>query len=162
MDKLKRIKIFRKKDKYELYLDDLLKTVKQKGILVETMPKGTKFLFDTRKEYKKQLGAVPVKNNFGNVTNVYVVYEDFDGSIKYYDYPEYSKKEHNIEKSYKLYKKKACVSLALAFYIMVLSLYTHIYILPLPYWHWMFKSIFFIGTLCMFYGIYCIFRFERM
>lgn len=93
-----------KKDEYDLYLDNLLKTVKREGILVETMPKGTNFLFDTRKGYKKQLGAIPVTNIFRNVTNVYVVYEDFAGSILYYDYPEYSKKD--IKKMRKEYKKQ--------------------------------------------------------
>ena len=71
------------KSEYDLYLDNILKTVKKKGILVETLKKGTPFVFEKRKQYKKELGAVPVKNIFGNITNVYMVYEDFDGSIKY-------------------------------------------------------------------------------
>ena len=76
----------------DLYLDNLLKTVKKKGILVETLEKGTSFVFEKRTQYKKDLGAVPVKDIFGNITNVYQVYEDYDGSIKYYDYPQFSKR----------------------------------------------------------------------
>lgn len=76
------------KSKYDLYLKDLQKTIKKKGILIETMPKGTSFLFDVKTQYKENLGAVPVKNMFGKITNVYVAYEDFDGSVIYYDYPQ--------------------------------------------------------------------------
>lgn len=76
------------KDNYNMYLDNLLKTIKKKGILVETMEKGTPFLFVKREQYKKNMGAVPVKNIFGTITHVYVAYEDYDGSIKYYDYPQ--------------------------------------------------------------------------
>lgn len=72
---------------YYLYLKNLLKLVRRKGILVETMEKGTPFIFDIRKQYKKELGAVSVKNIFGRITHVYMVYEDYDGTIKYYDYP---------------------------------------------------------------------------
>lgn len=73
---------------YNLYLKNLLKLVRRKGILVETMKKGTPFIFVIRKQYKKDLGAVPVKNIFGRITHVYMVYEDYDGTIKYYDYPQ--------------------------------------------------------------------------
>lgn len=73
---------------YYLYLKKLLKLVRRKGILVETMEKGTPFIFDIRKQYKKDLGAVSVKNIFGRITHVYMVYEDYDGTIKYYDYPQ--------------------------------------------------------------------------
>lgn len=52
------------------------------------MEKGTPFIFDIREQYKKDLGAVPVKNIFGRITHVYMVYEDYDGTIKYYDYPQ--------------------------------------------------------------------------
>ena len=80
-------------DEYDLYKDILLKTVKKKGILVETLEKGTPFVFEKRTQYKKDLGAVPVKDICGNITNVYMVYEDYDGSIKYYDYPQFSKRD---------------------------------------------------------------------
>ena len=77
-----------KTTEYDSYLKNLLKLVKKKGILAETMKKGTSFLGVKHKQYKANLGAVTVKNIFGDVTNVYVVYEDYDGSIKYYDYPQ--------------------------------------------------------------------------
>lgn len=73
---------------YTREMAELLKLVKHKGILVETMEKGTPFIFAIHKGYKKSLGAVPVKNIFGNIKNVYLVYEDFDETIKYYDYPQ--------------------------------------------------------------------------
>lgn len=79
------------KTAYQLYLDELdelLKLVKREGVLVETMERGTPFISAKREEYKKALGAVPVKNIFGKITNVYLVYEDFNGTIKYYDYPQ--------------------------------------------------------------------------
>ena len=81
------------KSEYDIYLDELLNLIREKGTLVEVMPKGTSFLFDIRQEYKKMLGAVALNDKHGNVTNIYVAYEDFDGSIKYYDYPEYTRKE---------------------------------------------------------------------
>ena len=81
------------KSEYDIYLDKLLNLIRDKGTLVEVMPKGTSFLFDTRQEYKKTLGAVALKDKHGNVTHIYVAYEDFDGSIKYYDYPEYTRKD---------------------------------------------------------------------
>ena len=74
---------------YDLHLKQLLKVVKKKGILVKKMKVEDHFLFDKPStEYKKNLGAVQVKNIFGKIKSVYVVYEDFDGSIKYYDYPQ--------------------------------------------------------------------------
>lgn len=73
---------------YYLYLKNLLKLVRRKGVLVETMKKGTSFIFDIREQYKKDLGTVPVKNIFGRISHVYMVYEDYDGTIKYYDYPQ--------------------------------------------------------------------------
>lgn len=76
------------KSEYNIYLDKLLKAVRRKGVLVKTMPPGTSFLIEKREQYKKELGAVPVKNILGKIINVYLVYEDFDGSIKYYDYPQ--------------------------------------------------------------------------
>ena len=81
-----------RKSEYELYLNNLLKTVKKQGILVERMKPGTSFSFDIpERHYKKELGAVPVENIFGTISNVYLVYEDFDGTIKYYDYPQRSR-----------------------------------------------------------------------
>lgn len=87
----------RPKTDYDIYLENLLDTVKRKGILVEVMEPGTSCLFVRRDQYKKNLGAVPVRNIFGNITNVYVVYEDYDGSIKYYDYPERTRKQATKE-----------------------------------------------------------------
>lgn len=74
---------------YDLHLKQLLKLVKKKGVLVKRMEVEDDFLFDRpTTKYKKDLGAVTVKGIFGKVKSVYVVYEDFDGSIKYYDYPQ--------------------------------------------------------------------------
>lgn len=96
---MKRIEAF--EHHYNLYLDNLLKTVKKKGILVKTMEKGTSFVCEIREQYKKELGAVYVKNIFGNITNIYAVYEDYDGSIKYYDYPQLSKRDiRQLRKNY--------------------------------------------------------------
>ena len=81
------------KSEYDLHMGELLKLVKTKGVLVETMKKGNSFVFEKREQYKRDLGVVPVKNIFGNITNVYAVYEDYDGSIKYYDYPQFSKSD---------------------------------------------------------------------
>lgn len=82
---------------YDLHLKkqkQLLKMVKSKGILVERkkLIPGESFLLEQpRIEYKKSLGAVPVYEVFRRkVKSVYVVYEDFDGSIKYYDYLQYN------------------------------------------------------------------------
>ena len=79
------------KAEHDLYLKKLLKLVKSKGILVKKMNKGDSFLFvkPPNDKYKKNLGAVPVKGILSKkIKHVYVVYEDFDGSIKYYDYPQ--------------------------------------------------------------------------
>ena len=65
----------------------LLKLVRRKGILIKRMAKGADFLFDNQVDKGKQLGAVPVLNQDGKITNVYVVYEDEDGTIRYSDYP---------------------------------------------------------------------------
>lgn len=72
---------------------ELLRFVK-KGILVKKMKKSDNFDIDSRtkkrlKKYKMCIGTV-IKYSFfkKNVKNVYVIYEDFDGSIKYYDYPQ--------------------------------------------------------------------------
>ena len=92
-----------KKSEYDIFLDELLSLIREKGILVEIMPKGTDILFDTHEEYKKHLGAVALKDKKGNITNIYVTYEDYDGSIKYYDYPEYTQKE--IKEMRKKYEK---------------------------------------------------------
>jgi hypothetical protein len=85
-------------NEYDLDLKKLLKLVKTKGILVKTMEKGTPFISVIREEYKKALGAVPVKNLFGNITNVYLVYEDMEGLIKYYDYPQFSQRELDVKR----------------------------------------------------------------
>lgn len=99
-----------KKSEYDTYLDELLSLIKEKGILVEVIPKGncTSFSLDIRKEYKKNLGAVSVYDKHGHITNVYVAYEDFDGSIKYYDYPEYTQKE--IKKMRREYEKNITIN----------------------------------------------------
>lgn len=84
-------------DSYEKYLNKLLEIVKEKGILVKTMKLEDSFLLKTKahNEYKEFLGAVPVKDKSGNITNVYVVYEDYDGSIKYYDFPQCDVEENS-------------------------------------------------------------------
>jgi len=82
------------KSEYDLNLKNLLETVRKKGILVQIMPKGTSFIGAKREQYKKDLGAVPVRNILGDITNIYMVYEDFDGTIKYYDYPQYKNKKN--------------------------------------------------------------------
>lgn len=84
-------------DSYEKYLNKLLEIVKEKGILVETMKLEDSFLLKTKahNEYKEFLGAVPVKDKSDNITNVYVVYEDYDGSIKYYDFPQCDVEENS-------------------------------------------------------------------
>lgn len=54
------------------------------------MEVGDSILFDRPPNdlYKRNLGAVEVYDLFRRmIKSVYVVYEDFDGSIKYYDYP---------------------------------------------------------------------------
>lgn len=39
--------------------------------------------------YKKPLGSVPIYNLFRiKIKSVYVIVEDFDGTIKYFDYPQ--------------------------------------------------------------------------
>lgn len=40
-----------------------------------------------QRNYMDDLGCVSVRDIHGDITNVYAVYRDFDGSIKYYDYP---------------------------------------------------------------------------
>lgn len=82
---------------------ELLKRIRKEGVLVQKMPKGTAFLFDVKTQYKADLGAVPVKNIFGTITNVYVAYEDFDGTLKYYDYPNYS--ENDVRRMRKEYER---------------------------------------------------------
>ena len=91
------------KSEYDLNSAKLLQLVKAKGILVKTMEKGETFISIRHEEYKKDLGAVSIKNIFGNITHVYLVYEDFDGSIKYYDYPQFSQRELNAKR--KKYEK---------------------------------------------------------
>lgn len=76
------------KTEYDAYLDELYQTIKDKGQLVKVMEKTDSFLLNSFDCYKKNLGAVPIRDKYGNYSHVYVVYEDFDGSIKYYDYPQ--------------------------------------------------------------------------
>lgn len=66
--------------------DDLLEMVKKKGILVKVMNPGDDFM-TVQRNYMDDLGCVSVRDIHGDITNVYAVYRDFDGSIKYYDYP---------------------------------------------------------------------------
>jgi hypothetical protein len=80
-----------KKTDYDIYLENLLKEINKRGILVKVMKKEDNFILESFTCYKKNIGAVPIKDVQGNITNVYVAYEDFDGSIKYYDYPQNSK-----------------------------------------------------------------------
>lgn len=81
---------------YELYLTKqkrLLKLVRTKGVLVKKMEVGDDFLLDRPPNdlYKSNLGAVEVWDLFRRrIKSVFVVYEDFDGSIKYYEYPQRS------------------------------------------------------------------------
>lgn len=68
----------------------LLSLIRKQGILVDTYSTNTSISFNYPDEtqYKRSLGAVCKKNWRGIVTNIYLVYEDFDNSIKYYDYPQ--------------------------------------------------------------------------
>lgn len=83
----------------------LLKLVKTKGKLVMTMPIGTSILakrpYDENK-YKTDLGAVCKRNWHGDITNVYLIYEDLDRTIKYYDYPQITEKIANKMRNDKL------------------------------------------------------------
>jgi hypothetical protein len=85
---IRRIIAKKNKTEYDTYLEDLLKKIKKKGILVKVMEKEDNFLTESFTCYKKNLGAVPIKDIRGNISSVYVAYEDFDGNIKYYDYPQ--------------------------------------------------------------------------
>lgn len=93
-----------------IFQKNLLELVKTKGILVKRMTYEDSISLilelipmDDCKEY---LGAVPKKNLFGNITHVYCVYEDFDGNIKYYDYPQWASidgKFHKLKLLVRLY-----------------------------------------------------------
>ncbi|MDO7285922.1 hypothetical protein Q5W88_21700 [Shouchella clausii] len=64
-------------NEYDLFLKKLLKVVKKKGILVKRMKVEDDFhfnYFNKPTEYRKCLGAVPVKGFFGNLKSVYLVY----------------------------------------------------------------------------------------
>lgn len=77
------------KKEYDMQQREILKLVKKKGVLVKKMDVKDHFLLDSPHiGYKKGIGSVFVKGRFGKPNSVYVVYEDFDGSIKYYDYPQ--------------------------------------------------------------------------
>lgn len=116
-------------DSYEEYLNNLLDLVKDKGILVEIMKPEDNFLLKTKthNEYKECLGAVPVKDKSDNITNVYVVYEDYDGSIKYYDFSQYDveKKNNSIKEKLKDilfdFMGLLCVSLFCSLSFLVLT-----------------------------------------
>lgn len=82
------IKLNNEKTEYDIYLEKLLKEIKTRGILIKIMKREDSFLTETFTFYNKNLGAVPIRDILGNISNVYVAYEDFDGSIKYYDYPQ--------------------------------------------------------------------------
>ena len=58
------------------------------GTLVNIMNRNDNFLSNPATCYKQYLGAIPILNHENVVTNVYTVYEDFDGTIKYFDYPQ--------------------------------------------------------------------------
>lgn len=60
----------------------------EEGTLVKIMD--TSFTEGIRptEKYKTNLGVLIRRTIFGNVKAVYVFYQDFDGSIKYYIYPE--------------------------------------------------------------------------
>ena len=81
----------------------MLKLVRSKGILVKKMSTLDSFLFfrPPTEDCYHYLGAVPRKNIRGRITNVYVVYEDFNHDIKYYDFPQ--------GKGYKPLKRNAIV-----------------------------------------------------
>lgn len=70
------------------WLSELYQVIKDKGQLVKVMEKTDNYLLSPFKCYKKHLGVVPIRDKYGNISHVYVAYEDFDGSIKYYDYPQ--------------------------------------------------------------------------
>lgn len=74
---------------YEASQKMLLRLVKNRGNLVKRMEKEDSFInfIPPADDCKAYMGAVAKKNILGNVTNVYVVYQDFKGNIKYYDFP---------------------------------------------------------------------------
>lgn len=76
------------------YSDKELLGFVKRGILVKKMKKSDNFDIDSStkerlEKYKMCIGTA-IKYSFfkKNVKNVYAIYEDFDGSIKYYDYPQ--------------------------------------------------------------------------
>lgn len=60
--------------KYDSHQKKLFKLVRKKGILVEKMKKGTPYVSVVRRQYKKDLGSIPIKSLRGDITNVYLVY----------------------------------------------------------------------------------------
>lgn len=62
--------------------------------LLQLVKKGDNFLLDSsmlerHDMYKKNLGAVPIYSLFKKkIKSVYVIYETFDGTIIYYEYPQ--------------------------------------------------------------------------
>lgn len=76
------------------YSDKELLRFAKRGVLVKKMKKSDDFLSgssakEQHKKYKMCIGTV-IKYSFlkKKIKSVYVIYEDFDGSIKYYDYPQ--------------------------------------------------------------------------
>lgn len=74
---------------YDEAQDELRRLVRKKGTLVKRMSFNDSFR-DCKcpKGYKKNLGAVTIKNLWGKITSVYVIFEDHEGNIKYYDFPQ--------------------------------------------------------------------------
>lgn len=81
-----------------------IKELKKRGTLVETLPKGTDFYLDVHIQYKECLGTVFARSIAGNIPHVYVAYRDYDDTIKYYDYPGYTKRD--IRRRRKAFEKK--------------------------------------------------------
>lgn len=73
---------------YSNYLDELESRIEHEGILVKTMSTKDDFLAFEAPGYKRELGAVPIENENGKICSVYVAYEDFDGTVKYYNFPQ--------------------------------------------------------------------------
>jgi hypothetical protein len=81
-----------KRLEYYLHKKKLLWLVKTRGVLIEKKKTSDSFLLEDIKQaekYKRSLGAVEKYDFFHKkIKHVYVVYEDFDNTIKYYDYPQ--------------------------------------------------------------------------
>lgn len=74
---------------YDTSPRELLQLVKSEGILIKKMKKGDESFLDApSNKYKNYKGIVIDRDTYGKAKHVYTVYEDFDGSIKYFDYPQ--------------------------------------------------------------------------